>query len=156
MKTRKYTYTCEHPGSDVIITSDKQMNRPICPLCAAVMRSFYDRLLGVPESGRKDCPWCGSTPLTVFFRGVEGKLLSGRQCLACAYEEFDQVPEKRMDINDLPVEDIDSECSQAGREVWERVSGVSNIRVQGRFVVTETPYSNDNRRRDSWKEPLDG
>ncbi len=113
MKTRKYTYTCEHPGSDVIIISDKPMNRPICPLCAAVMRS------------------------QAYFRDAVA-------------------PEKCMDINDLPVEDTDSESAQAGREVWERVSGASNIRVPGRFVVTETPYSNDNRRRDSWKEPLDG
>lgn len=153
MKTRKYSYTCEHPGSDVIITSDKPMNRPICPLCASVMRSFYDRLLGVPASGKKDCPWCGSTPLTTFFRGVEGKFLSGRQCQACDYEEFDQAPGDPKNLCDLPVRDLDAEAAEAGKELFDRVSGGSKMRVPEKVVMTETPYNKDNRRRDSWKEP---
>ena len=142
MKTRKYTYTCEHPGSDVIITSDKPMNRPICPLCAAVMLSFYDRILGVPASGKKDCPWCGATPLTVFFRGVEGKLLSGRQCLACDYVEYDQVPENNRDISDisdLPVRDIDAEAAEAGKELFDQVSGGSKMRVPEKVIMTGNP-----------------
>ena len=140
MKTRKYTYTCEHPGSDVIITSDKPMDSPICPLCASRMMSFYDKILGVQASGRKDCPWCGATPLTVFFRGVEGKHLSGRQCPACDYVEYDHVPGDLKNLCDLPVRDIDTESAEAGKELWYLISGgVRDIRVHGKVVMTGNP-----------------
>lgn len=105
------------------------------------------------RQARKTVRGAEQPPLTVFFRGVEGKLFSGRQCPACNYEEYDQVPANLKDISDLPVRDLDAEAAEAGKELFDQVSGGSKMRVPEKVVMTETPYSNDNRRRDSWKEP---
>ena len=73
--------------------------------------------------------------------------------MACDYVEYDLVPGKGKDINDLSVQDLDAEAAEAGKELFDQVSGGSKMRVPEKVVMTGTPYSNDNERRKSWKEP---
>ena len=153
MKTRKYTYTCEHPGSDVVITSDKPVDNLRCPLCAAAMVSLYDKLLGVPYN-KDTCPDCGVLLLNAGSAIIEGKLLKRRFCIKGCYRDWQPVHLK--DIDDLPVRDIDMESAEEGKDILEHITGEIKMRVPEKVVITETPYSDDNKRRGSWKEPLDG
>ena len=121
MKTRMYTYTCEHPGSDVIITSDKPMNKPICPLCAAAMVSLEKQ------------------------NDLSTRMVKNLKEAYVVAKSLDAHSGYKS-INNFPVRDLDAEAAEAGKELFDQVSGGSKMRVPEKVIMTETPYSNDNRR----------
>lgn len=133
MKTRMYAYTCEHPGSDVIITSDKPMNRLICPLCAAVMLPFYAGLLGVPYNKDR-----GDDPALEKQNDLSTRMVRNLKEAYAVAESLDAHSGYKS-INNFPVQDPDAEAAEAGKELFDQVSGGSKMRVPEKVIMTGNP-----------------